>query len=41
MSRDVFLLLSFAVLILVAAHVTSRPTTPPKKPGRAGNTDLE
>jgi len=41
MSRDVLLLLSFAVLILVAAHLTSRTAQAPKKPGPAGNAEPE
>ena len=41
MSRDVFLLLSFAVLIFVAAHLMSRSGEPPEKPKAAANVDPE
>jgi len=41
MSRDVLLLLSFAVLIFVAAHLMSRSAEPPEKSGTAANIDPE
>lgn len=39
MSREVLLLLAFAVLVLVAARLTTRPGTAPKEPGTGGRAE--
>ncbi len=41
MSREVLLLLAFAVLVLVAAYLTSRSGAVPKEPGSGGRADPE